>query len=176
VLYCDISTLHVTPKQPKLTAIIKSRWITLFLAHCTHGWQRQNDPVSLPSSWLEKTTRSSLHQLAQHCPTGSETPPPYAPWSNRFGSEPPPVEDDVDIWRYTVLELHDRNDDDLTWPDLWPVELWLPEKWSRIRPGFSDWCGSGCCSIAPSLLWLRFFVSVSHFSEFHEKRPVLCCK
>ena len=55
---------------------------------------------------LEKTTRSSPHHVAQHRPTGSETTPPYAPRSSRFGSEPPSVEDDVDVWRYT------RNDDD----------------------------------------------------------------
>ena len=61
---------------------------------------------------LEKTTRLSLHHVAQHCPTGSETTPPYAPQSSRFGSKLPSVEDDVDVWRYTILELHARNDDD----------------------------------------------------------------
>ena len=33
-------------------------------------------------------------------------------FSSRFGSEPPSVEDDVNVWRYTILELHARNDDD----------------------------------------------------------------
>jgi len=37
----------------------------------------------------------------------------YAPQSSRFGSEPPSVEDDVDVWRYAILELHTRNDDPL---------------------------------------------------------------
>jgi len=57
-------------------------------AYYSHGRQRrcQEDPVSLPSGGLEKTTRSSPHHVAQHCPTGSETTPPYAPWSRRFGS------------------------------------------------------------------------------------------
>jgi len=45
-------------------------------------------------------------------PTGSETTPPYAPRSSRFGSEPLSVDDDVDVWRYAILELHARNDDD----------------------------------------------------------------
>ena len=63
-------------------------------------------------SRLEKTTRSSPHHVAQHHPTGSETTPPYAHRSSRFGSEPPSVEDDVDVWRYAILELHARNDDD----------------------------------------------------------------
>ena len=31
------------------------------------------------------------------------TTPPYAPRSSRFGSEPPSVEDDVDIWRYAIV-------------------------------------------------------------------------
>jgi len=37
--------------------------------------------------------------------------PAYAPRSSRFGLEPPCVEDDVDVWRYAILELHARNDD-----------------------------------------------------------------
>jgi len=74
--------------------------------------QCQQDPVSLPSGRLEKTTRSSPHHVAQHRPTGFKTTPPYAPRSSRFGSEPPSVEDDVDVWHYTILELHARNDDD----------------------------------------------------------------
>ena len=70
-----------------------------------HGRQRrcQENCVSLPSGRLEKTTRSSPHHVAQHRPTGSETTPPYAPTSSRFGSEPPSAEDDVDVWRYAIL-------------------------------------------------------------------------
>ena len=57
-------------------------------AYYAHGRQSrcQEDHVSLPSSRLEKTTRSSPHHVAQHRPTGSETTPPYAPRSSRFGS------------------------------------------------------------------------------------------
>ena len=64
------------------------------------------------TSVMEKTTRSSPHHVAQHRPTGSETTPPYASQSSRFGSEPPSVEDDVDVSRCAILELHARNDDD----------------------------------------------------------------
>jgi len=76
-------------------------------AYYAHGRQRrcQEDPVSLPSDRLEKTTRSSQHHVAQHRPTGSETTPPYAPRSSRFGSEPPSVEDDVDVWRYAIVRV-----------------------------------------------------------------------
>ena len=87
-------------------------------AYYAHGRQRrcQEDPVSLPSGRLEKTTRSSLHHVAQHRPTGSETTPPYAPQSSRFGSEPPSVEDDVDVWRYAIVSCmpETTNDDDST--------------------------------------------------------------
>ena len=95
-------------KQPKLTAIIQScRLAYPIWAYYAHGRQRrcQEDPVSLPSGGLEKTTRSSPHHVAQHCPTGSETTPPYTPRSRSFGSELPSVEDDVDVWRYTIVRV-----------------------------------------------------------------------
>ena len=41
--------------------------------------------------------------MAQHRPSGSETSPSYAPRSSRFGSEPPSVEDDVNVWRYAIV-------------------------------------------------------------------------
>ena len=83
-------------------------------AYYVHGRQRrcQEDPVNLSSSRLEKTTRLSPHHVAQHRSTGSETTPPYTLRSSRFDSEPPSVEDDVDVWHYAILELHARNDDD----------------------------------------------------------------
>ena len=76
-------------------------------AYYAHGRQRrcQEDPVSLPSGRLEKTTKSSPHHVAQQRPTGSETTPPYAPRSSRFGSEPPSVEDDVDVRRYAIVRV-----------------------------------------------------------------------
>jgi len=90
-------------KQPKVTAVIQSAY--LIWAYYAHGRQCrcQEDPVSLPSVRLEKTTRSSPHHVAQHHPTVSETSPSYASRSSRFGSEPPSVEDDVDVWRYAIV-------------------------------------------------------------------------
>jgi len=38
-------------------------------------------------------------------PTESETTPPYSPRSSRFSSEPPSVEDDVDVWRYAIVRV-----------------------------------------------------------------------
>ena len=58
--------------------------------------------------------RPSPHRVALRHPTGSEAAPPCAPRGGRFGSEPPSVEDDVDVWHFAILELHDRNDDDDT--------------------------------------------------------------
>ena len=53
-----------------------------------------------------------MHHVAQHHPTGSKTPQPYAARSSGFGSESSSVEDDVDVRHYTNLQLHARNDDD----------------------------------------------------------------
>ena len=89
-------------KQPKLNPVAPAY---PFWAYYVHTRQRrcQEDLVSLPSGRLEKTTWSSPHHVAQHHPTGSETTPPYAPRSSRFGSEPPSVEDDVDVWCYAIV-------------------------------------------------------------------------
>ena len=74
-------------------------------AYYAHGQQRrcQEDLVGLPCGRLKKTTKMSPHHVAQHHPTGSETSPSYAPLSSRFGSEPPSVEDDVDVWCYAIV-------------------------------------------------------------------------
>jgi len=97
---------------PKLAVIIRSCWLPLF-GHIV-CMDDNADAECLLSERLEKTTRTFLHHVAQHRPTGSETPRPYAPGSSRFDLEPPSVEDDVNIWRYTILELHARNDADDT--------------------------------------------------------------
>jgi len=84
---------------PNITAHPSTASVLTSYYSMWHGRQRrgQEDPVSLLSGRLEKTTRSSPHHVAQHRPTGSETTPPYAPRSSRFGSELPSVEDDVDV-------------------------------------------------------------------------------
>jgi len=96
-------------------------------AYYAHGQQSrcQEDPVSLPSGRLEKTTRSSPHHVAQHRPTGSETSPPYAPRSSRFGSEPPSVDYDVDVWRYAIVSCTPETTTTITGPTVitWVIEL-----------------------------------------------------
>jgi len=90
-------------------------------AYYVHGRQRrcQEDPVSLPSGRLEKTTRSSPHHVAQHHPTGSETAPSYAPQSSRFGSELPSVEDDVNVWCYAILSCMPETTTTTCWSICW---------------------------------------------------------
>ena len=58
--------------------------------------------ASPPADWRRQLGHSP-HHMAQHHPTGSETSPSYAPRSSGFGSEPPSVEDDVDVWRYAIV-------------------------------------------------------------------------
>ena len=91
-------------KQPKLcyNPVAPAYPIWAYYAHGRQCRCRE-DPVSLPSGRLEKTPRSSPHHVAQHHATGSETTSPYAPRSSRFGSEPPSVVDDVDVWRYAIV-------------------------------------------------------------------------
>jgi len=92
-------------KQPKLTAIIQSRRLTLFghimrvddnadvkrilLASTPADWRRQLGRPRI--TWLSTVQQD----LKQHHLT--------LPRSSRFGSEPPYVEDDVDIWRYAIV-------------------------------------------------------------------------
>ena len=67
---------------------------------------KQNQIVCTDKSEAEVTNKKlHLHHVAQHRPTGSETTPPYAPRSSRFGSELPSVEDDVDVWRYAIVRV-----------------------------------------------------------------------
>ena len=91
-------------KQPKLTAIIQSLRLTLF-GHIMRMDDNADAKRILLASPLADWRRqwSSPHHMAQHHPTGSETSPSYAPQSSRFGSEPPSVEDDVDVWRYAIV-------------------------------------------------------------------------
>jgi len=114
--YQSVQNGHVwrLTKQPKLTAIIQSYPIWAYYAH-GRQCRCQENPVSLPSGRLEKTTRSSPHHVAQHRPTGSETTPAYAPQSSRFGSESPSVEDDVDVWRHAIVSCMPETTTMTTW-------------------------------------------------------------
>ena len=120
-------------------------------AYYAHGQQCrcQEDPVSLPFGRLEKTTRSSPHHMAQHRPTGSETTLPYALRSSRFGSEPPSVEDDVDLWCYTFLSCMPATTTTTTWVDMSPglTRLTWIDWLTWVDVAHLGWCGS------PGWLW-----------------------
>ena len=102
-------------KQTKLTAIIQSRRLTLF-GHIAR--MDDNADVSLPSGVLEKNN--------QDVPALRGSAPSNTTWdttilrsrSSKFGLELPSVEDYVvEVWRYAILELYTRNDDndELQW-------------------------------------------------------------
>jgi len=94
VRYDDVRRLT---KQPKLTAIIQSHRLTLF-GHI----MRMDDNAdakrillaSPPADWRRQPGRPRITWLST---VKQHLKPPYAPRSSRFGSEPPSVEDDVDV-------------------------------------------------------------------------------
>ena len=81
-------------------------------AYYAHGRQRrcQEDPVSL---WQTGEDNQVVPASRGSAPSNT----PYALRSSRFGSEPPSVEDDVDM-ALRNPELHARNDDDDDSPKL----------------------------------------------------------
>jgi len=97
-------------KQPKLTAIMQSRRLTLFgliMRKDDNADAKRILLASPPAEWRRHPGRTRImwlstvqQDLKQHHLTLPEA------------AEPPSVDDDVDVWRYTILELHARNDDD----------------------------------------------------------------
>ena len=55
------------------------------------------------SSLEDQTSSFSTHEFTIQQDLKHQTSPSYAPQSSRFGSEPPSVEDDVDVWRYAIV-------------------------------------------------------------------------
>ena len=55
--------------------------------------------ASPPADWRRQLGRPRITWLS----TIQQDLKPYTPRSSRFGSEPPSVEDDVDVWRYTIV-------------------------------------------------------------------------
>jgi len=70
------------------------------------------DPNGFPSRELEETTRTSPYHVAEHHPTRPQSLQPYTGWSSRSGSEPPSVEADVYIWRYALLMVYARKEEE----------------------------------------------------------------
>jgi len=82
-------------RQPKLTAIVQSRRLTLFGHIARMDDNRcQEDPVNSPS---KQTSRTPPNHMAEHHTAGSEIPWSHTVSSNGYGSEPVSVEDVVSI-------------------------------------------------------------------------------
>ena len=88
------------------------------------------------------------HHMAQHHSTGSETSPSYAARSSRFGSEPPSVEDDVDVWHYAIVSCMPETT--TTQNDLHIILCWL-----HLRQCFAGvWmCGANFYKVCCALLY-----------------------
>jgi len=50
--------------------------------------------------------------MAEHRPMQSESLQPHTEWSSRPGSEPPSVKADVYVWRYALLVVHARKEEE----------------------------------------------------------------
>jgi len=133
---------------------------------CSRPSEPQNTEETLPSHLLFSIQLSSptvsdhdgfYPSLHLYNLLGVYITTPYAPRSSRFGSEPPSVEDDVDVWCY-ARELHARNDDDIhgfpekyDWPLTWltkhhPSVLWCCWFGRLTRQSSLKWpmCRVGC--------------------------------
>ena len=113
-IYLFVHNEEVTriTKQPNLTAIIQSR-------HCMYGWWHRchDDPNSFPTRELEETTRASPYHVAEYHVVRPESLQPHTEWSSWPGSEPSSVEADVYGWRYALLVVHARKEE-----EEWPVK------------------------------------------------------
>ena len=55
----------------------------------------------------------SSYHVAKHHPVRSESLQPHTERSSRPGSEPPSVAADVYVWRYALLVVHARKEEDI---------------------------------------------------------------
>ena len=90
--------------QPKLTAIVQSRRLTLFehIARTDDSTDAKRVYHS-PSRGLEETSRTPPHHMTQHHTAGSDISQSHTARSNGYGPELVSMEDVVDVWRYTIL-------------------------------------------------------------------------
>jgi len=72
----------------------------------------KNDSNSSANRLLEETTRASPYHMAEHRPVQSESLQSHTERSSRPGPEPPCVEADVYVWRYALLVVHARKEEE----------------------------------------------------------------
>ena len=73
----------------------------------------QADLNSFPLGELAETTGTPPYYMDEDYPAGPEINEPLPERSNRRGSESSTQEIDVYFWRYALIVVHARNDDDL---------------------------------------------------------------
>ena len=130
------------------------------------------DPNGSPSRELEETTRASPYHMAEQHPTRPESLQPHTERSSRSGSELPSVEADVYIWRYALLLVYARKEEEdlfqkrtfgingtgcIHRPDVLPVtQPTVSKHWRKHKartlpsilasyPPLNSW-GKRCCS------------------------------
>jgi len=80
-----------------------------------YGCTQIDDPNSFPTRELEETTKVSRYHVAKHNPMRSESLQPHTERSSRPGPELSSVEADVYIWRYALLVVHARKEEEEYW-------------------------------------------------------------
>jgi len=68
--------------------------------------------LTLPTRQLEETTRASSYHVAEHRPVRRESLQPHTERSSRPGPEPSSVQADVYIWRYALLVVRARKEEE----------------------------------------------------------------
>ena len=66
----------------------------------------------MPLLELEESTRASPYHVAEHHPMRPESVQPHTERDSLSGSEPPSVEADVYVWRYAILVVHARKEEE----------------------------------------------------------------
>jgi len=91
-----------------------------------------------PTRELEETTRESPYHVTEHHPARSESLQPHTERSSQPGLEPLSVETDVYVWRYALLVVHARKEEEA--PSSKKGVTWLRpacnERQCRVISGF----------------------------------------
>jgi len=80
----------------------------------TVDYFHQDDPNGFLIREQEETTRASLYHVAEHCPARSQSRQPHTERSSQPDSEMPSVQANVYVWRYALLVVHARKEEEET--------------------------------------------------------------
>jgi len=102
-------------KQPHLSAIVQSRRLSLFghIARMPDETDAKQILTASPAvNWTRPLGVTSSYYMDENHSAGSEIQRPQYGRRSWPGSEPSTLEIDVYVWRYAVLVVLARNDDD----------------------------------------------------------------